>query len=404
MPPPARCLDLTRLVSRQGRGPLTGIDRVELAYLRHLLRAPQPLYALVRTRFGFLLLDEDGARAALDRFEGRAQWGKSDLLGRLSLRAHPMKRRAEADLRRRAVARCRHGALGRALLAKLPPGTVYFNTGHSNLADDTLAAWRALPDARIAVLIHDTIPLDHPQFQRPGTVFSFREKLSRTAAHADVVICTAEATKTDVSRWMAALGGAPRTLVAPLGIDAARPDPAHIPADLSLTKPFFVALGTIEPRKNHALLLDVWDALGPDAPYLLIAGRRGWRSEQVFSRLDKIAALNGRVIERPDLDDAAVAALLRQSNGLLFPSMAEGYGLPPLEAAALGVPVVCSDLPVIRELLGDKVVYLPPDDVYLWKKTVIELAGHGRADHDKADAALKLPAWDAHFNRILNVS
>ena len=142
MPPPARCLDLTRLVSRQGRGPLTGIDRVELAYLRHLLRAPQPLYALVRTRFGFLLLDEDGARAALDRFEGRAQWGKADLLGRLSLRAHPMKRRAEADLRRRAVARCRHGALGRALLAELPPGTVYFNTGHSNLADDTLAAWR----------------------------------------------------------------------------------------------------------------------------------------------------------------------------------------------------------------------------------------------------------------------
>ncbi len=403
MPPAARCLDLTRLVSRQGRGPLTGVDRVELAYLRHLLRAPQPLFALVRTRFGFLLLDEDGARAALERFEGRARWAMADLLGKLSRRAHPMKRRAEADLRRRAVGRCRHSALARLLRAELPPGTVYFNTGHSNLAEDTLSAWRALPDARIAVLIHDTIPLDHPQFQRPGTVDSFRGKLSRTAAHADVVICTAEATKTAVTRWMNALGGAPKTLVAQLGIERPSPDPARIPGDLHLTRPYFIALGTIEPRKNHALLLDVWDQLGADAPTLLIAGRRGWRSEQVFSRLDKIAASGGPVIERDDLDDAALAALLGQSNGLLFPSIAEGYGLPPLEAAALGVPVVCSDLPVTRELLGDKVVYLPHDDVYLWKKIVTDLA-EDRADHEKAGVSVTLPSWEAHFNRVLSIA
>ena len=74
----ARCLDVTRLISRLGRGPHTGVDRVELAYLRHLAHHPDPFFVLVKTVAGYVVLGQDGAQNILDRIEGRVPWGRSD--------------------------------------------------------------------------------------------------------------------------------------------------------------------------------------------------------------------------------------------------------------------------------------------------------------------------------------
>lgn len=401
--PPARCLDITRLTSRLGGGPLTGVDRVELAYLRHLASDPVPLYPLARTALGYLLVGPDGARKALERFEGRASWGRPDLIGRAQRRAHPLKRRAEADLRRWAVARCRKRALPAMLRAHLPAGTAYLNVGHSNLTDSGLLAWRNVPQARVAIMIHDTIPLDFPQYQRAQSVTRFRQKLAAVSARADLVICNSVATRADAERWMHRAGRVPEMVVAHLGVDLVLPDPARLPADLDLTRPWFVTVGTIEPRKNHALLLDVWQALGPDAPVLFIAGRRGWANEQVFRRLDSDPAIGRTIFERADLDDAALAALVAGSRGLLFPTLAEGYGLPALEAAARGIPVICADLPVFRELLGDIPVYAESPDVYSWTQTIRRMTAEERADHNDTNAALSVPTWADHFNRVLRV-
>lgn len=82
---------------------MTGVDRVELAYLRALLADPVPLYALARTRLGYVLLAQEGAAALLQKL-GTDSWGRLDLLGRVT-RGAVMRRRAEADLRRQALAR-----------------------------------------------------------------------------------------------------------------------------------------------------------------------------------------------------------------------------------------------------------------------------------------------------------
>ncbi|MDF0603761.1 glycosyltransferase [Psychromarinibacter sp. C21-152] len=399
--PSARCLDLTRLVSRLGRGAWTGVDRVELAYLRHLVAAPGPLFGLVRTALGYLLLDGDGMARALARIDGQAAWGAPDLVGRLSRKAHPVKRRAEADLRRWAVARARRGALAGMLRKSLPAGTVYFNVGHSDLGEEVLAAWRAVPGARVAVLIHDAIPLEHPAYQRPGTVESFRGKLARVAAHADVVIHSCETTRAATEAWLAKAGRVPEALVAPLGVEV--PVPGALPPGLPPEAPYFVTVGTIEPRKDHALLLDVWEALGAGAPRLVIAGRRGWANAAVFRRLDTSPMIGRTVFERGDLDDGAVAALLKGSAGLLFPSRAEGYGLPPLEALALDVPVVCADLPVYREILGDMPVYARVGCVYHWTETIVRITDGMRTGRGAAHVPPTVPGWADHFNRVLTV-
>ncbi|MBY6121256.1 glycosyltransferase family 4 protein [Mameliella alba] len=390
--PRDRLLDLTRLVSRAGR-PMTGVDRVEFAYLTHLLQHGR-LWGLVRSSLGYVLLDATGCAALRDRIAA-GNWGEADRLSRIKRGLDPMRARAESDLRRICVARCLPLRLSAMLRRHLPRGLTYVNTGHTNLTDRVLSALRGI-DARVTVFIHDTIPLDVPQYQRPGTVGRFRHFLNR-AARADLLVCNSRQTERDLARHLAAQH-LPQTISAPLGLDLT--EPAQAP-DGPWTAPYFVTLGTIEPRKNHALLLDLWDDI-PDA-HLLICGSRGWENQAVFERLDAHPA---RVHELPGLDDGQVAALLAGSAGMLFPSFAEGYGLPPVEAVALGVPLLLNNLPIYREVLGDIPVYADVADTYLWHKEISRMAADHRAGRTRAEQAPRfaLPTWEAHFKTVLTLT
>ncbi|MBN7784426.1 glycosyltransferase family 4 protein [Ponticoccus gilvus] len=392
-PDPLRLLDLTRLVSRAGR-PLTGVDRVEYAWLRHLCGLG-PFYGLVRTSLGYALLDAEGCAGLRDRV-AQGAWGPTDGLSRLVRGLDPMRARAEADVRRLCIARCIKPLLGRMLRRHLPRGVHYINLGHTNLTEAVAAALKAR-GARIAVLVHDTIPLDHPQFQRPGAVDRFAAFLSRVGRVADVVICNSQQTLADTAGHLG--HRMPEAIVAPLGVDS---PPPGAPPEGPWRRPYFVTVGTIEPRKNHALLLDLWPEI-PEAD-LLICGSRGWENHAVFARLD---ARPDRVHELPGLSDAQIAGLLRGSAGMLFPSLAEGYGLPPVEAAMLGVPVLCNDLPIYREVLGNIPVYADASDRYLWRNKIIEMAAHHRADRDGQGQAAPIfdpPTWETHFNKALTLT
>lgn len=398
----ARLLDLTRLVSRAGRGPATGIDRVERAYLHRFLSDGVPLYGLVRTGAGFVLLDHGGAAALAARIDGAERWGPPDILSRLTRRGAPIRQAAETCARQLARARAPAPLLGVMLRRHLPRGTWYYNTGHTNLAPLTLAAIRSVPGARAAVLIHDTIPLDHPQFCRPGTPARFAGLMRAVGAAADLVICNSHHSAAAAERHFARLGRVPPGIVAHLGVDAAVPDAARIPRDLPRDRPFFLAIGTIEPRKNHALLLDAWEGLHralPDAavPRLFILGARGWAGAATLSRLDALPFRGRTLFERAGVGDGAVAALMAEARGLLFPSLAEGYGLPPLEAAAAGLPVLCGALPVYRETLGDYPVYLSLTNAYPWRRKIMDLAMGGTTRR-----RMSVPTWGAHFNAVLS--
>jgi len=390
---PARLLDLTRLVSRLGRGPLTGVDRVERAYLTELLRREAPLFGLVRTAAGYLLLDRVGMQAVAGLVAG-GPLGPADLLSRLTNRHQALRGQAEATVRRLAVARASHIGLAR-LLRRLPDGATYLNVGHSNLSDRTLACLHRR--FRIAVLLHDTIPLDRPEFARPDTVPSFHRKIAATSRHADLVIHTAAPTRAVSETHLLRAGRVPAGVVAHLGV--VPPVPTQAPAGLSLAQPYFLALGTIEPRKNHALLLQVWADLGrrEPPPRLVVIGAQGWADRALF---DRLAAAPG-VTVLSGLPDGEVAALLHGAAALLFPSLAEGFGLPPVEAASLGIPVIASDLPVIRDLLGDYPIYLDPTDSYSWVETVKTLS--------LPDAPVRRqnprppPSWADHFNTVLKL-
>ncbi|KKN24132.1 hypothetical protein LCGC14_0897920 [marine sediment metagenome] len=400
----ARCLDLSRLVSRVGHGPATGVDRVERAYLDALLGRGDPLFALCRTAVGYSLLDRAGVAALAALLAANGPWPPPDLAGRLSGQLPEPRRRAEAALRRLALRSCLRPGLARMLRAALPEGFSYINTGHSNLAARGLRAIRGA-GGRISVLVHDTIPLDFPDFQRAGTVEGFERKLRAVSEYADLVICNSEQTRGDVTYYMTEFGRVPKMLTALLGIDPP-PAPGPMPDAVQEMAPYFVTIGTIEPRKNHALLLDIWEDLArrlpaEKVPALVIVGQRGWNNEPVFRRLDALPE-GGRVIELNGLDDAARTAVLAGSKGLLFPSLAEGFGLPPAEAVALGVTALCAPLPVYKEFLAHNIVYADPADRYDWATKIIALTAASEAEKP-AMAAQALPTWPEHFNRVLAI-
>ena len=293
--------------------------------------------------------------------------GPPDLLGLLSHGKDPIRARAEATLRRLAIARAPHPLLQRLLRRHLPAGSSYLNTGHANLTDRSLSAVHKA-GLRITVLIHDTIPLDLPQYCRAGTAMDFQRKLAAVSRHADLVIHTTQDARAKTEAHLARLGRCPTGLVAKLGVPIPQPDDSEPPH-----APYFVTLGTIEPRKNHALLLDVWEKLPAPRPMLYILGSRGWENHAVFARLDRLPPDAG-ITELHGLTDGAVAALLAGATAFLFPSHAEGFGLPPLEAASLGTPVIAANLAVTKELLGDKAVYLDPCDSYSWLETIVRQA------------------------------
>lgn len=399
--PPARLLDITRLISRAGRV-LTGVDRVELAYLDALSSRSEPAFAVSRTRFGYILLGPDAIQPVVQCIRGLRPWGSTDRLSRYSRGRPAQVRAAESELRRLSLSRCLPRGLGRMLRRHLPAGFSYLNVGHSNLTARMLSDARSGGCGRIAVFVHDTIPLDYPQYQRAGTPVRFSGMLSRVQTYADVVICNSDATQADVKRHMDPGTVTPSFVTAHLGLDLAPPNAADLPNGLLPEGPYFVAVGTIEPRKRYDLLLDVWDRMAAPPP-LFLCGSRGWNNDAVFARLDALHP-DHPVTELSDLSDGAIAALVENATALLMPSDAEGYGLPAIEAAALGVPLICQKLPVFGECLQDIPIYVHGPDVYLWKENIERLLQQQKSGVGMENRKMQTPPdWDTHFKKVLTL-
>ncbi len=388
-------LDISRLLLCARRGSPSGIDRVEMAYARRWLAQPASLSTFVaQIPWGrFAALPRARVEELLDSLETMWRDGPAPALRR---RAQGI---ALAALGGLALGGGRT-ALGRALDAPRP---VFLLVSHCALDRARRIAPLRRAGAAFVPFVHDLIPLTHPEYARPPQVRRHARRVATIAALADGVIANSAATLDTLLPHLARHGAAvPPVAVAPLGIEMPRPVPLAPPAE-----PYFVCLGTIEPRKNHLLLLHIWrdfaERLGQAAPRLVLLGRRGWENENILDLLDRCPALRGLVREAGTPGDREVAALLAGARALLFPSFAEGYGLPLAEALALGVPAICSDLPALREVGGTVPDFLDPLDGAAWRRAILDYAAPAspaRAAQLARMAGWQPPGWEAHFARV----
>lgn len=384
-------LDISRTISRASFRHPTGIDRVERAYIEHFMKDDAPVWFLSRVLKGYVLLDKSAMRKVWRMIEGDEPWQSPDLIARLfSRKASPESKRAESSLRRMALGTCLRPQLGKMLGRHLPAGFTYLNVGHANRKAALWQGVKAGGAGRLMAMVHDVIPLDYPEFTRPDTRARFETELKATAAACDCFIYNSADTAARTTYWLKKWGETVTSLPILLGTAPLPPvlrRPMATPAE-------FVILGTIEPRKNHRLLLDIW----PDiAAHLHIIGQRGWENAAVFSTLDSSPMMGQTVFEHNDLSDQTLAHRLSTARALLFPSFAEGFGYPLIEALQMGLPVICADLPCFREIAGDRPTYLSPDDPEAWKRAIQQAATSPR---EKMDKTVTFPTWDQHFAKL----
>lgn len=374
---PDLLLDVTRLVWRVWTGRLpTGIDRVCLAYLDHY--GPRAVAVVQRGPWRLIL-----SKPYSDRL-------------------FALLRRPERGFRRRLVALLTAAALSGGL--RLPTrGWIYLNVGHTGLDAPGLAAWLARRGWCAVFLVHDLIPLSHPQYCRPGESDKHRARMQTVLSSAAGVIVNSQATAAALADFAHQAGvHAPPVQVAWLASES--PITANRVPDQD--RPVFVAIGTIEGRKNHLLLLRLWQrlaqALGPATPQLVLIGQRGWQADAVFALLDHCPVLKDHVHELGCCDDATMLGWLDRARAVLMPSLIEGFGLPVVEALQRGVPVIASDQAVFREIAGEIPLYLDPADDPAWETAVREYCGDC-ADRSRQLAAMgsyRAPTWEDHFAAI----
>ncbi len=398
-------LDVSRLLVCGRKQTPSGIDRVELAYARHWLAAgPHACsFAAQDLRGGFALLPRDLVAELVAELctawdGGADRHGAAQRANRLGLQA-----RARLLL-----------GFGRRDLARLTSSArrlVFLLVSHRALERQEPIDTIRRAGAAFVPLIHDIIPVTHPEYARPGQADTHRRRMTTTGALSDGIIANSEATAEALAPYVAHRAKHPPIAVAPLGIEkvpfSPRMGSTYRGPGAGYAYPSFVTLGTIEPRKNHLLLLHLWRdlaaAMGSATPRLTIVGKRGWENENVIDILDRCTALNGVVQEAGQLPDREVAGLMRNARALLFPSFAEGYGLPLAEALSLGVPAICSDLPALREVGGDVPDYLDPLDGAAWRDAVLDYA---RPDSPRRAAQMArlakwtAPSWEQHFTRV----
>lgn len=418
--------DATRLLARHDAATPTGIDRVDLRYALYFYESHDYEAVYVHQNKGrFFIVDRAKAIRLIRTLERR--WLKPDdrsfesltdiynacldFKARNRINEIAVEKFFELDgapSAKKSVMKSIDVDFLKFLLENRENETIYFNCSHHSVGN--VAAYyvlKAVVNVRIVFYLHDLIPIDYPEYVRKDDDKTHSRRVLAMAVYGDLVLVNSECTKGRFEDFCRRNDLAPpKTIPLLIGVEEtflANLERIKTPDNGALNVPYFIAVSTIEPRKNYLLLLQIWrrlsQELGKDCPKLVIVGKRGWNVESVTDMLDRCDTISDNVLELNGLDDRQLIRLLRNARALLSPSFCEGWGMPLVEAMALGVPVICSDIPAYHESTREHAEFLDPLNGEAWCHTILRHC----TDPEFAEAAKAklagyvLPMWSDHF-------
>lgn len=292
---------------------------------------------------------------------------------------------------------------------RLETGAVFFdidNVWNSTLIRSWLYPILKKNGLKIATMVYDIIPISHPQYAHKNTVLRFISYLGAVLENADLIITNSEVTKQELLNLGKKMDvSVPEIKIAWLGCDFKHeeeelpeityhtdpetglevpdkeflkyfPRPDNI-QDVIDAGPYILMVGTLEPRKNHKLLLEALD--NGLKLNVVFAGRKGWNVEDLIEKIENHPLHDKKLFWINNANDLAINMLYKNAYCLAFPTFNEGFGLPMIESFLHGTPVVASDIPVLREVGGEFADYIDNTDV----KSVVEFFNDQLAHPEK---------------------
>lgn len=268
---------------------------------------------------------------------------------------------------------------------ELPKHSLNINTEISPRNGDILlmldTSWVQFPDfypifsrikragGKITTVVYDLIPLHYPDTCHQVVLDIFSQWLNQAVHQSDQIICISKTVADDVSAYLDSIALSeqcrPKVDYFHLGADLPKIESeSNVRSDTrqflkSDSNPLYLMVGTIEPRKGHAFVLDAFDQLWSTGVEmrLCIAGKEGWNVSEVTRRIRTHPKLGKTLFFLENPSDAEINLVYQSSTSLITASIAEGFGLPVVEAALHGIPVLASDIPVFREVGGNGAEY-----------------------------------------------
>jgi glycosyltransferase involved in cell wall biosynthesis len=327
--------DITRLTTRVWNRTPNGIDRVDLAYARHFLQpngAGHSAMLYLRT-LGARMLARSGAFEVIEGIDAHLgenddpdrdpayqrirQWLRN---GAGSSQEAPLRL---ANARKRFALGMadwvyRHGLpVGRSPARHLPEGSIYFNVSQYPLGiGGAFNFLNKRPDIKPVFFIHDLLPLEAPEYFRPDEYGRHLRRIATLARIGAAAIVSTDIVKQGLGERLNEFGK--RDM--PIHVAALPVAPIFLRGDAHdeefADSNFFLMCGTLEPRKNHLTILNVWRELlarlGQAAPRLILVGERGWENENILDLLERCRPLRGHVLEVAGLTTPAFKRLLKE--------------------------------------------------------------------------------------------
>ena len=274
----------------------------------------------------------------------------------------------------------------------------YIRRSHLELFHGTnydVPLWRR---CATVLTIHDLSQLLHPETHEKRSVSRARRRLPLMSRTADAIITPTESVRVDVCELLKmspskvfAIPEAARACFKALSFA----ETADARRRLGIGDEFLLTVGTLEPRKNLGLLISAFAELAKDRPenaiQLVIAGGRGWLSSPLFEAIEK-SPVRDRIVLTDYLHDDELQALYSSCRAFVYPSIHEGFGLPPLEAMACGAAVIASRIPALEETTGAAALLFDPKSISELTGNILELIDNENARRELAAAGQRRAA------------
>jgi len=266
--------------------------------------------------------------------------------------------------------------------------------------------------AEVVGCLYDLIPLRYPAATALKNSAPFTPWFEKVLLNCSAIVCISQSVAHDLVVYMREqrLQTPAHMRIGwwPLGADfrtSAKEAPSKFAEQIaSAQTPFFMSVGTLEPRKAYPVALDAFERLwseGRDARYVIV-GRPGWNTRALQRRIRQHKELGRRLFWLDNASDADLSHLYPRAHGLIFPSFVEGFGMPLIEAAHHGARVIASDIPVFREVGGEDAVYFDVLDPQALATRVSEALAEKR-ETMSSKASPTVMTWRRSAERLVDM-